>query len=74
MDDGIYVLLQPLCVGKHTLQFKGTFPEYGFTLDFTYLLTVGFREPRYPLQAVALGTLADLTEKVRRKEERRPVT
>lgn len=40
VDDGIYVLLQPLSVGKHTLQFKGTFPEYGFTLDFTYDLTV----------------------------------
>jgi len=40
VDDGVYVLLQPMAPGKHTISFKGTFPEYGFTLDFTCNLTV----------------------------------
>jgi hypothetical protein len=40
VDDGVYVLLQPMAPGKHTVSFKGTFPDYGFTLDFTYNLTV----------------------------------
>jgi hypothetical protein len=40
VDDGIYVMLEPLEKGKHTLKFKGTFPQYDFSLDVTYFLTV----------------------------------
>jgi len=40
VDDGIYVMLQPLPPGEHTLNFKGSFPAYNFSLDFTYHLTV----------------------------------
>jgi hypothetical protein len=40
VDDGIYVMLQPLPKGTHTINFEGTFPQYKFTLDFTYYLTV----------------------------------
>ena len=41
VDDGIYIMLPPLPVGSHTLNFRGTFPApVNFTLDFTYNLTV----------------------------------
>lgn len=40
VDDGIYIMLPPLPAGTHTLNFKGTFPQFNFTLDFTYNLTV----------------------------------
>lgn len=40
VDDGVYVMLQPLPPGDHTLNFKGTFPQFNFTIDFTYKLTV----------------------------------
>jgi hypothetical protein len=40
VDDGIYVMLEPLRKGKHTLNFKGAFPDFGFSLDVTYELTV----------------------------------
>ena len=40
VDDGIYIMLPPLPTGTHILNFKGTFPQFNFTLDFTYNLTV----------------------------------
>ncbi len=40
VDDGVYVMLMPLPKGHHTLNFKGRFPQYDFSLDFTYKLTV----------------------------------
>jgi len=40
VDDGIYVMLVPLPKGHHTLKFKGSFPQYNFSLDVTYNLTV----------------------------------
>lgn len=40
VDDGVYIMLQPLPPGTHTLNFHGRFPQYNFTLDFTYNLTV----------------------------------
>ena len=36
VDDGVYVMLKPLRKGAHTINFKGTFPQYNFSLDFTY--------------------------------------
>jgi hypothetical protein len=40
VDDGVYVMLQPLPRGAHTLRFMGTFPQADFSLDITYNLTV----------------------------------
>jgi hypothetical protein len=40
VDDGIYVMLEPLRKGSHVLNFQGTFPQFDFSLDFTYELTV----------------------------------
>ncbi|HWI41312.1 MAG TPA: hypothetical protein VNX25_07475 [Verrucomicrobiae bacterium] len=40
VDDGYYVMLQPLPQGNHTINFHGRFPQQNFTLDFTYRLTV----------------------------------
>ena len=40
VDDGIYVMLKPLKKGSHTLNFKGSFPQWDFDLDFTYNLIV----------------------------------
>jgi hypothetical protein len=40
VDDGIYVRLNPLAVGSHTLQFHAENPSQGFVLDVTYNLVV----------------------------------
>ena len=40
VDDGFYVDLPPLKVGKHTLSFHAENPSAGFSLDVTYNLTV----------------------------------
>jgi hypothetical protein len=40
VDDGIYVGLEPLRVGNHTLHIHAENPSQGFTLDVTYNLTV----------------------------------
>jgi len=40
VDDGVYVMLEPLRKGRHTLNFKGRFPQFNFDLDFTYSLIV----------------------------------
>ena len=40
VDDGYYVLLAPLAVGRHTLHFHAEHPEAGFVIDTTYNLTV----------------------------------
>ena len=40
VDDGVYVMLKSLTRGGHTLNFKGTFPQFLFSLDITYYLTV----------------------------------
>jgi hypothetical protein len=40
VSDGIYLMLAPLPVGRHTLHFTGTIPAFGFSLDITYNLTV----------------------------------
>jgi hypothetical protein len=40
VDDGVYIMLMPLPKGHHTLNFKGSFPQYNFSLDVTYNLTV----------------------------------
>lgn len=40
VDDGVYVMLKPLPKGNHILNFKGRFPQFDFSLDFTYNLTI----------------------------------
>jgi hypothetical protein len=40
VDDGFYVLLDPLSVGHHTLHFHAENPSQGFTQDVIYNLTV----------------------------------
>ncbi len=40
VDAGVYLLLAPLSVGEHVLSFGGTFDEFGFSIDTTYLITV----------------------------------
>lgn len=40
VDAGVYLLLAPLNVGTHVLQFGGTFDEFGFSIDTTYNITV----------------------------------
>ena len=42
VDAGVYLLLEPLSVGMHTLHFGGTFhqPPPGFTINTTYNITV----------------------------------
>jgi hypothetical protein len=36
VDDGYYVLLQPLSPGRHTIHFHGEIPAFNFSLDVTY--------------------------------------
>jgi hypothetical protein len=40
VDDGIYVRLNPLSVGSHTLEIHAENPSQNFVLDITYHLTV----------------------------------
>jgi hypothetical protein len=40
VDDGVYVMLQPLSPGSHLLHFTGSFPAFNFSLDITYHLKV----------------------------------
>jgi hypothetical protein len=37
---GVYLMLHPLSVGPHTLQFHAEIPAAGFVVDTTYHLTV----------------------------------
>lgn len=43
VDAGYYLLLAPLSVGEHVIEFGGTFDEFGATINTVYLVTV---EPR----------------------------
>jgi hypothetical protein len=40
VDDGYYIMLAPLSAGPHILHFTGTLPQYPFTVDITYNITV----------------------------------
>lgn len=37
---GYYVMLPPLSRGRHTIEFGGTLPSYGLSMDMTYHLVV----------------------------------
>jgi hypothetical protein len=38
--DGVYVMVKPLSVGTHTVYFHGEVPDFDFTVDMTYNITV----------------------------------
>jgi hypothetical protein len=40
VDAGFYLLIPPLSVGEHVIQFGGTFDELGGSIDTTYIITV----------------------------------
>jgi hypothetical protein len=41
VDDGVYLMVAPLPVGAHEIDFTGTFMQFGgFTIDITHILTV----------------------------------
>jgi len=40
VSNGYYLMLAPLSVGIHTIDFGGTFTDFDFTLGITYHLTV----------------------------------
>jgi hypothetical protein len=40
VDAGIYLLLAPLSVGQHVIEFGGTFDELGGSINTKYLITV----------------------------------
>ncbi len=40
LSNGYWIMLKPLQYGEHTLNFKGGIPEFGFSLDVTYHITV----------------------------------
>jgi hypothetical protein len=40
LDDGVYLMLEPLRPGRHTIHFHGEFPLFNFGFDVTYYLTV----------------------------------
>jgi len=45
VSKGYYLMLAPLSVGEHTIRFGGTFPDFNFTLDITYHLTIAPKKP-----------------------------
>jgi len=40
VDEGFYLMLAPLCHGKHTIHFTGSNTDLGYALDITYHITV----------------------------------
>jgi hypothetical protein len=40
LSDGYWIMLKPLSPGTHTLNFSGALPQFGFSLDVTYNITV----------------------------------
>jgi hypothetical protein len=45
VSNGYYLLLAPLSVGEHVVEFGGTYTDFGFSLHITYNLTVAPRTP-----------------------------
>jgi hypothetical protein len=40
VDAGVYLLLNPLPVGRHVIRFGGTFDEFGASINTKYIITV----------------------------------
>jgi hypothetical protein len=40
VDAGVYLLLEPLSVGQHVVRVRGTFDEFGVSIDTTFIITV----------------------------------
>jgi len=49
-EDGVFVMLPPLGVGQHTLNFTGTFPQFSppFVINITYHLCIASRDSCKP--------------------------
>jgi hypothetical protein len=45
VDAGVYLLLAPLPVGRHVIEFGGTFDEFGASINTRYVITVAPRRP-----------------------------
>jgi len=43
VDAGVYLLLEPLSIGTHTIHVGGTYQD-GFSIDTTFNITVGQRK------------------------------
>jgi hypothetical protein len=41
VGDGVYLLLNPMSTGKHTIHITGMFPAFSFFIDTTFNITVG---------------------------------
>ena len=39
-SSGVWLMLEPLPPGTHTIRFQGKFPLFKYTLDVTYHITV----------------------------------
>ncbi len=46
VDAGYYLLLAPLSVGQHVIEFGGTFDELGGSINTVYLITVAPKGPQ----------------------------
>jgi hypothetical protein len=40
VDAGVYLLVNPLSVGTHVVEFGGTFDEFGASINTVYIITV----------------------------------
>lgn len=45
VDAGVYLLLAPLSVGEHVIEFGGTFDEFGASINTKYIITVVPKKP-----------------------------
>jgi hypothetical protein len=45
VDAGVYLLLAPLSVGEHVIEFGGTFDEFDVSINTKYIITVVPRRP-----------------------------
>jgi hypothetical protein len=43
VSNGVYLMLAPLPVGQHVIHFGGTFADFAFSLDITYVIDVSAR-------------------------------
>lgn len=45
VSSGYFLMLPPLSAGEHVISFGGTYPDFEFTLEILYELTVGPKKP-----------------------------
>ena len=59
VDSGVYVMVQALPLGTHTVHFRGSSPDASFTLDITYHITVIPKGVVPPFESVAGRTYGE---------------